>query len=122
MAKDPDFGGGIPKKLLDEVVGLMVGATLPTGVSQGDAVNVLTHLLWEEHQAANPGPGVVGFWDASEALKELDAATENLKAATTPAAGAAAVPVLIKAIDGLTQLWEVGSVMPGFFTPFTPAK
>jgi hypothetical protein len=116
MAKDPDFGGGIPKKLLDVVVGLVSGA-LPPGLTQADAINVLTHLLWEEHQAANPGSGVVGFWDVSEALKDLDTASKAFKAAANPPASQAALQTLIKAIDALTALWTVGSVMPGFFTP-----
>ncbi len=80
MAKDPDFGGGIPTKLLDVVAGLMSGA-LPAGVTQADAINVLTHLVWEEHHAANPGSGVIGIWEVSEALKEFDTATKSLKAA-----------------------------------------
>ena len=116
MAKDPDFGGGVPTKLLDVVAGLMSGA-LPAGLTPADAINVLTHLVWEEHHAANPGSGVVGIWEVSEALKEFDTATKSLKSAPNPPAAQAALVVLIKAIDALTDLWKVGSVMPGFFTP-----
>lgn len=106
---------GIPKGLLGEIVGLVSG-TLQPGLTAADASNVLVHLLWEEHQAANPGADTTGFLEALEVLAELKQA--KLKLQTAPAAQVpAAITYLIKTIDDLTALWKQGGVMPGFFTP-----
>jgi hypothetical protein len=114
LAKGDNFGG-IPKKLLDEIVGVFAGVLAP-GITQDDAIGVLVALVREEHDAANPGPGVTGFLDAFTALDELKSATEIVKGASATNMHNA-VTILQQKILALNQLWLVGPAAPGFFTP-----
>lgn len=111
--KPPNFGG-IPKALLERLVGEFSGDLAP-GITLELASDVLVRLIQEEHAAANAGPGVAGFMDAFTRLAKIETGLENVKKATE-AEKPARVADLSKAIDDLGKLWVIGPVLPGFFT------
>ncbi len=111
--------GGIPKKLLDKVVGDFTG-TLPAGITQDQVSHVLLALVREEHTAANPGPDETGFMDAFMAFDELRTALANFEENTNPAKATPLVDMLIKKIEDLGKLWKVGPVAPEFFSTEEP--
>jgi hypothetical protein len=110
MAKGDNFGGGLTKQTLDNVVNVAAGGGAAMGAADGLAI--LAALAQEEHQALFPGAGQTGISDALQAMAAVDKAVEDVKANSTPQT----IAKLKQAVDAVGALWKKGPVDSSFYS------